>query len=405
MKDILTVSEFTLKEMLRRKSFIISTIIMMILIVLGFNIPNIVKIFSNDNELYTGSKILVTDNDNIFEGKLENLNKEELGYNIEVKNSSFKEIKKNIENNKIEAGIIVEKNDNTINFRYIVNDTMAMMPDDLSEALEDLYTNIQISKLNLREEQIKQITPEFTTVVEQTEKVKGNTLVITLLSCLLFYAIYFCAYQVSSSITTEKTSKIMETLVTSTSPRTIVIGKTIGIGLGGLIQMVILLLTAVLSANLFLDKAALKLVLTSTQISPINAILMFIFFILGYYLFALIYALTGSTVSKPEDIQAANTPVAFIAIAGFYLSQSIISTPVGGLTTLACLCPISSPFAMPFRVMMGLSSWQEIILSLIILIITILIVAHIAIKIYSNAILNYGAKTSFKDLIKLYKAK
>lgn len=58
-----------------------------------------------------------------------------------------------------------------------------------------------------------------------------------LLSLVLFYAIYFCAYQVSNSITTEKTSKIMETLVTSTSPRTIVLGKTIGIGIVGLYKL------------------------------------------------------------------------------------------------------------------------------------------------------------------------
>lgn len=71
------------------------------------------------------------------------------------------------------------------------------------------------------------------------------------MSIVLFYAIYFSAYQVSSSIITEKTSKIMETLVTSTSPRTIVLGKTLGIGIVGLLQMILIVGTALLSAKAF----------------------------------------------------------------------------------------------------------------------------------------------------------
>ncbi len=404
MRDIVTVSKFTLKEMIKRKVFIITTIIIMALIVLGFNLPNIINIFSKGS-ISEGSKILIADNENIFEGKLKEIDGKEMGYSLKIKTSSLDEIKKDIESHKVNAGIIVERENNEITFRYIVNDTMAMMPEDLGEQLEKLYTNIQIEKLGLSETEIKQITPTFDVQVEQTETIKGNTLVITLLSILLFYAIYFCAYQVSSSITTEKTSKIMETLVTSTSPRTIVIGKTIGIGLGGLIQILILILTAVVSAKLFLSKAMLDLVLTSTQVSPLNLTLMIIFFILGYYLFAFIYALSGSTVSKPEDIQAAATPVTLLTIAGFYLSEMVINKPVGSLTNFATICPISSPFAMPARVMMGLSSPSEIILSLAVLIVSIIVVAHVAIKIYSNAILNYGTKMTIKDLVKMYKAK
>ncbi len=405
MRDIITVSKFTLKEMLRRKSFIITTIILMILIVIGFNVPNMIKAFSGESSVEYGSKIIISDSENVFENRLNELDKETLGCDFEITDSSFDEIKTKINNDEITAGIIVEREDNNINFRYIVNDTMGEMPDNLKEELEKLYTNIQISKLGLTEQETKQIIPQFEVNVEQTEEVKGNTIVITLISVLLFYAIYFCAYQVSSSITTEKTSKIMETLVTSTSPRTIVIGKTLGIGLGGLIQIIVLVITAVISAVAFLNPMMLEILLSSSQITPLAAILMLVYFILGYYLFAFVYALTGSTVSKPEDVQSANSPVAILGVIGFYIAQITISQPVGGLTTFACYFPVSSPFAMPFRVMMGLSSVQEVILSLAILIVSILVIAHIAIKIYSNAILNYGTKVSLKDIITMYKTK
>ena len=406
MRDIITVAKFTMKEMMRRKSFIITTIIIMIVIVIGFNGPNIAKLFSNDNgEMLQGEKVLISDNENLYEGKLNELNQNDLEYKIEIENSTADEIKSKIQNNEIKAGIIIEKQGNDILFRYIVNDTMATMPENLNKELQKLYTTNQIEKLGFNEQKVKEILPEFQTSTEQTEEVKGNTVVIMIISILLFYAIYFCAYQVSSSITTEKTSKIMETLVTSTSPKTIVVGKTLGIGIGGLIQMLILVLTAVISAKLFLDPALLEVVLASTQVTPFVGILMFVFFILGYFLFATLYAVTGSTVSKPEDIQSANTPVMLLTIVGFYIGQSVIQTPAGNLATFGTYFPLSSPFLMPFRVMMGLATTQEIILSLAILVLSIAVIAHIAIKIYSNAILNYGTKLSINNLVKMYKTK
>ena len=408
MRDIITVAKFTMKEMMKRKSFIVTTIILMIVIIIGFNGPRIMKFFSGDSgEMLQGEKIIISDSENIYEGNLDKLNEkqEELEYQIEITPCTFDEIKTKIDNKEIKAGIIIEKKEDNVLFRYIINDTMATIPQNLYESLQKLYTNTKIEKLGLTEQKIKEIMPEFETNTEQTEEVKGNSVVIMLISILLFYAIYFCAYQVSSSITTEKTSKIMETLVTSTSPRTIVVGKTLGIGIGGLLQMLILVLTAVISAKLFLDPMLLEIVLASTQITPFVGVLMFIFFIFGYFLFATMYAVTGSTVSKPEDIQSANTPVMLLTIVGFYIAQSIITTPSGDMAVFGTYFPLSSPFLMPFRVMMGLASTQEIILSIAILVISIAVVAHIAIKIYSNAILNYGTKLSIKDLIKMYKAK
>ena len=79
--------------------------------------------------------------------------------------------------------------------------------------------------------------------------------------------------------------------------------------------------------------------------------------------------------------------------------------PASSLNQIAAIVPLSSPFCMPFRVMMGLSSTSEIAMSLAILVITILVVAKVSIKIYSSAILNYGSKLDFKDMFKMYKNK
>ena len=412
MRDLRTVIAFTIKDMAKRKSFIISTLIILILIVIGFNIPNIISAFTEDGENLGEEKILIVDSTNLFEGTLQTLNQMDLGYTFQIANNdiSFEDIKTRIEDKDINEAIIIEqKDDGSYKLRYIVENMTQVesVPEDLINAINTVYTNLKISKLGLTQEQIASLTPNFEFTIEQTEEqeVSGNLFVIMMLSIVLFYAIYFCAYQVSSSITTEKTSKIMETLVTSTSPKTIVLGKTIGIGIVGLIQICIIVATALISAKVFLEPELLDAVLDMTKFTPYLAIITIVYFILGYFAYALLYALTGSTVSKPEDIQSANTPVAILAVIGFYLSYFTMMNPTSELNQFAAIFPISSPFCMPFRIMMGIASTSEIVLSIIVLIITSLIIAKVAIKIYSNAILNYGTKMTFKDIVKVYRDK
>lgn len=405
MKDLFIVTKFTMKDMLQRKSFIITTIIFLIMIVVGFNIPNFLKMLNKDSDV---NKIEIIDSGNVFEGTLESLKDLDTGYEIQISNENYEKIKEKIENEEIDSAIIVEKQDENIKIRYIVKSATMMsgVPENIISTLNTLYTNIQINKLELTEEQLKSITPNFEFALEQTdEEASGNVYAMMLLSLVLFYAIYFCAYQVSSSITTEKTSKIIETLVTSTSPKTIVLGKTLGIGIVGLLQMILLVGTALISAKTFLEPGTLDSIIDVSKITPYLGIITIIYFIFGYFEYALLYALTGSTVSKPEDIQSANGPVAILSIIGFYLSYFTMMNPASELNIFASMFPISSPFCMPFRIMMGLAKPTDVIISIVILLITGIIIAKIAIKIYSNAILNYGTKMSFYDIVKMYKQK
>ncbi len=411
MKNLKTVMAFTIKDMVKRKSFIISSIIIILIIVIGFNIPNLLKQFSGDSSSSGNDRLLVVDSTNLFEGSLDQLTNMDLGYEVSTINDNltFDDIKEKIDNDEIDEAILVEKNNETYKLRYIVKDMtmMASMPQTLLDGISKIYTNLQISKLGLTDEQLQSLTPNFEYSIEQTEeqKVNGNVFAMLMLSIVLFYAIYFCAYQVSSSITTEKTSKIMETLVTSTSPKTIVLGKTIGIGIVGLLQVCVFVAVALISAKTFLEPGLLESILDMSMMTPYLAIITIVYFILGYSTYALLYALTGSTVGKPEDIQSANTPVAILAVIGFYLSYFTMMNPTSDLNLFAAIFPISSPFCMPFRVMMGIASGGEVAISLAILIVTILIIAKVAIKIYSNAILNYGTKMTLKDMIKIYRDK
>ena len=411
MKDLFLVASFTFKDLVKRKSFIISNLIILLIIVIGFNVPNIIKNISKGDESFGKDKITIVDNDNIYEGNLEALTQIETGYDIQIENEKMDvdTIKEKIKNGDIEKAIYISNKENTIDIKYIIESQAlgTTTPDDLITILQQTYQNMQISKLGLSQEELQKINIPFNVELTQADESKAgdNILPMMLLSIVLFYAIYFFAYQVSSSITTEKTSKIIETLVTSTSPKTIVLGKTIGIGLVGVLQTIVTVIVAIISARTILDAEMIDTIINSINLTPMLAIITVVYYILGYSLFALLYALTGSTVAKPEDVQSANGPVAILAVIGFYLSYFTMMNPASNLNKIAAIVPISSPFCMPFRVMMGLATNREIAISLVVLVVTILLIAKISIKIYSSAILNYGSKINIQDMFRMYKNK
>lgn len=411
MKDLFTVAKFTMNDMIRRKSFIISNIIILVIIVLLINVPNFIKMIKGDNTDDSQTPILIIDSNNIFEGTLEQMNNMNIGYKVTIINEpmTFDEIKDKMQKDEIEEAMLINYENNEIHIEYIIKNLamVSQMPDVLLSTVSSIYSNLKISQLGLTPEQLETLNTNFKVDMKQTEEeeVQGNIFSMMMLSIVLFYAIYFCAYQVSSSITTEKTSKIIETLVTSTTPKTIVLGKTIGIGTVGLLQIVAMVVTALVSNAIFLEDGMLDQFIDFSTITPFLGIITAIYFILGYALYALLYALTGSTVSKPEDVQSANGPIAIVAVIGFYLAYFTMMNPTSELNKLAAILPISSPFCMPFRVMMGIASNKDIIVSIAVLLVSILIIAKVSIKIYSQAILNYGNKISFKDIVKLYKNK
>ena len=404
MKNLKTVTAFTISEIVRRKSFIISTLVILIIIALAFNIPNIMKKLGNDG---SGEKVLIIDPENLFEGMANNLNEAGLGYEFQTTDEDLKleEIKEKIKND-VDACIKFSKQENTVKMEYIVESAAVNygeVPQTLVATFTNLYSNLQVKKLNLSPEELSSLEPEFDVTLTETDEnaAKGNIFIMMMISIVLFYAVFFCAGQVSTAITTEKTSKIIETLVTSTDSKTIVLGKTLGIGIVGLIQVILMMIVAIISAKFCMDPEILSSIFDISTITPTLFIITLIYFCLGYGLYSLFFALTGATVSKPEDVQSANGPVSFVAVIGFYLAYFSMMNPSSSVNKLAGIVPISSPFCMPLRVMMGTATTGEVITSVLVLIATTALVAMLAIKVYSSTILNTGARLSLKDAIKM----
>ena len=404
MKNLGVVTAFTIKEVVKRKSFIISTVVILVIIALAFNIPNIMKKLGNDG---SGEKVLIIDPENLFEGMASNLNEAGLGYEFQTTTEelNLEEIKEKIKSD-VDACIKFSKQENTVKMEYIVESAAVNygeVPQTLVATFTNLYSNLQVKKLNLSPEELSSLEPEFDVTLTETDEnaAKGNIFIMMMISIVLFYAVFFCAGQVSTAITTEKTSKIIETLVTSTDSKTIVLGKTLGIGIVGLIQVILMMIVAIISAKFCMDPEILSSIFDISTITPTLFIITLIYFCLGYGLYSLFFALTGATVSKPEDVQSANGPVSFVAVIGFYLAYFSMMNPSSSVNKLAGIVPISSPFCMPLRVMMGTATTGEVITSVLVLIATTALVAMLAIKVYSSTILNTGARLSLKDAIKM----
>ena len=400
MKDLLTVAKFTIKDMVKRKSFIVTNIIFLAVILVGTNIPRIMESFSKDDEL---SRLLLVDEGNILGDYLSGLeDNKDFGYDIKVMSGKY-----NKSDAEYDEVLSFHLDNNTVLFEdyradmSLVGSNAEVIVNQVTSA----YYNMKLMSLGLSQDELNALNVSFklnTNYLSNSDS--GNsTFAMMMFSIVLFYAVFFCASQVSSSVTTEKTSKIIESLTTSTSPKNIVLGKTLGVGFTGLCQLAVLLVFGVICAKSFLPSDVLKGVINLDSITIGVWVIILLYFVLGYALYALIFALTGSLVQKPEDIQSANSPVSMLSVFAFYLAYFSMMNSKSSVSVFASLFPFSSPFSMPSRYMLGLVSVSDVIVSLVILVLTAALIGYISVKVYSNAILNYGNKFSLKDIGKYLK--
>ena len=191
MRDLFAVATFTMKDLLKRKSFIISNIVIWVIIIALFNVPNILKMVNGDDDVSSNQKLLIVDNNNVFEGALEILKQSEIGYDVQISNDelSFDNIKEKIENGDINQAIIIKSENGNINIEYIVQNLLYVseVPKDIVSSLSTIYTNLQISKLNLTSQQLENITPNFNFEMKQTET--QDVIISSSILCNIFLCI------------------------------------------------------------------------------------------------------------------------------------------------------------------------------------------------------------------------
>jgi ABC-2 type transport system permease protein len=258
-------------------------------------------------------------------------------------------------------------------------------------------------------------TPTFTTesLIAPTEGGRQVDAVVvasrgflgTVFIILMFITILIYGMWVATGVATEKSSRVMELMISAASPRQLLIGKVLGIGGAGLTQYAAIAIPAVLVlafqddiAQVVLGPGSVGLPTGGLTIGLLAAY--GLFFLLGFALFALIYAAVGSFVSRPDDLQTLSLPLSLVAMAG-YLSALLVllGGGTGAAARLASLVPPFSPFAMLARLMVSDVHPLEVALSVVILVGAIAVVAVATVRIYATGVLLYGQRPGLRGFI------
>jgi ABC-2 type transport system permease protein len=233
-----------------------------------------------------------------------------------------------------------------------------------------------------------------------SRRIVGVVFVVLIFITLVIYGMW-----VAAGVVAEKSSRVMELLISAATPAQLVMGKVIGIGLAGLVQYVGILVPALVT--LLLEDRIAGAVLGATGslgvnldvVTPALIAAYAGFWILGFVLYSLIYAAAGSLVSRPEDLQVLALPLSLIAIVGYLQAVMALSGGISSLTRISSLVPFWSPFIMLTRLTVGRAEAWEVAAAYGFLVAAILVVAVLAVRVYSAGVLLYGQRPGLRAIV------
>ena len=233
-----------------------------------------------------------------------------------------------------------------------------------------------------------------------SRRIVGIVFVVLIFITLVIYGMW-----VAAGVVAEKSSRVMELLISAASARQLVLGKVLGIGAAGATQYAVIIASALL-ALVVEERVSVALLGPGGSVAPSlvalspGLLLAFAsFYVLGFALYALIYAAAGSLVSRPEDLQIIALPLSLIAIVGYFQAVLALSGGTAGFIRFASYVPFWSPFVMLTRLSIGRVEPWEVVVSFGLLIVTIGIVGVIAIRIYSAGVLLYGQRPGLRAYV------
>lgn len=212
---------------------------------------------------------------------------------------------------------------------------------------------------------------------------------------LVYVALMLYGQAVAQGVVEEKSSRIVEILLTTIRPWQLMLGKVTGIGVVGLSQMVLLIVAGV-TAGL-----ATHTISFPTSIAASAAVWALVWFLLGYTMYAFVFAALASLVSRQEDVSAAVTPVLMVIVLPYVLGISILpADPQNKLLAVASLIPFFSPLLMPMRLAIGVAPAWEGVLAAGMTLVVIVGLVWLSGRMYRNAVLRTGSRVSLRDALR-----
>ena len=276
------------------------------------------------------------------------------------------------------------------------------------QILEEVTTAIEVKTIIIREEG------------ETSGNAEVSFGIAFMCGILIYMFIFMYGTMVMRGVIEEKTSRIVEVIISSVKPFQLMMGKILGVALVGLTQFMLwIVLTIIISSFaeiLFFD--ATTITSESVEIGKEQSIILsellkalaginipqllsaFVFYFLGgYLLYSALFAAVGSAVDAEADTQQFILPITMPLIISFILMQPVMDNPDGVLAYWTSLIPFTSPIIMMVRLPFGVSN-PELMISIVLLIVGFLATTSFAAKIYQTGILMYGKKASYKELWK-----
>jgi len=293
-------------------------------------------------------------------------------------------------------------------------DMMSTFPSQMVwETLCTLYRTYRFGQLGYDQAEAAGVLQSALPLVTESADPQGmsNYIVGMALMLLMFMTIYVYGYGVAMSVATEKSTRVMETLIVSAKPSRILLGKCIGMGLVGLLQLVGVLALSFAGAKIFIPGGTFGGGIGLPDLTLDKAALLVLYFLMGYALFSMINSMCGAMVSKMEDLQSAMMPAALISVFSFYGGYITLGvTPAAGGSTAAAgnitmLIPFTAPFAAPGVLLSGDITPGTLAASVCILLLTIALVSFISGRVYSASVLHYGGRLRFADVRRMVKGK
>ncbi len=301
----------------------------------------------------------------------------------------------------LDGGEIVYNGDNASNQSV----TILFAQIAQSSVLEKRAKRLGLSEINLFS-----LTKQVNISVKHTTgEEEGKSGIITfllgyMLAMFSYIVITLYGVGVMRSVITEKTSRVVELLVAATKPNAMMTGKIVGVGAAGLAQIMIWVVMGSIMFHFQNDILGLvgaagnESFLPSLTVTQLGVTI--ICFILGYAFYSAMYAAVGAMVSSEQDSQQAQMPVSFMLMIGLVAIMAVTNDPRGPTATVMTMVPFWSPMLMPMRYFLGGATGGQVVVSMLILVVSTVIVARAAAKIYRVGILMYGKRPSLRELVR-----
>ncbi|HDR7703675.1 MULTISPECIES: ABC transporter permease [Bacillus] len=263
----------------------------------------------------------------------------------------------------------------------------AVVKQQLSEeAVKSLTMNVQAKKQNLNNEE----TSSF--------------LLVYLLVAIMYLAITSYGNAIATAVASEKASRVMEVMVTKVSPVHMVFGKILGVGLASLTQLFIFFLSMALYIKSGIFKVSDSFFGVNIDVNMItgeHAAYFLLYFVLGYFVYAALFAVFGSMVSRPEELSGTTMPITLILMGSLVVELLVVlDNPEGLVSRVTSYVPFTAPISMVVRVINGSVSGMEIAMSILVLLSSISLISLFAAKVYPKGILRSGKSLKLFQLLK-----